>query len=641
MRHLPTQKTVIFTLLLLLLVSQPGWTQSAPFSRGVNLTNWFQAGAAEEIQLKRYNLEDFEQIKGLGCDVIRLPVNLIGMTSGAPNFTVDPLFYTFMDSVIYWAETVDMHLILDNHTFDPSENTSPDIDQFLYKVWPQIAYRYRDQHEKLYFEVLNEPHGISDALWNNIQQGVIDRIRQVDTNRWLVVGPAGWNSYHNLAAMPEYNDEKLIYTFHFYDPFLFTHQGASWTDPSMESLAGVPFPYNPTLMPDMPSEFAGTWIESTFNDYSNSGTETAVKSLIDIAVSFMNERNVPMFCGEFGVYHKNVDNETQRNNWYGIVREYLEAHDIAWTVWDYHGGFGIFEKNSDGLFNHDLNIPLLESLGLNLPDQSEYTRVPDSTSLVIYDDFIGKQVFSSNYSEYPVSYYTPTNPAEGNFFIQWENPSQYNHTGFDFIPNRDFSSLVENDYSLDCWLKGNLPSAWLDIRFIDSKTGVGNDHPWRMRYTLQPSNITWNGEWHKISIPLSDFEEHGSWDNNQWYDPVGAFDWSDVDRLEIVNEHGFSQAVTFCIDQLEIQGLPLQNERQPVQIEYLVFPNPASQYLTIIAPEQEKYEYEIISLSGKIVQIGKIKTNHNININLIDSGLYIINLFNGKNKHQAKYFMKL
>jgi hypothetical protein len=57
------------------------------------------------------------------------------------------------------------------------------------------------------------------------------------------VGGAGYNSYDALAALPEYADPNLLYTFHFYDPYLFTHQGKTWGTPDMSGLRGVPFPF--------------------------------------------------------------------------------------------------------------------------------------------------------------------------------------------------------------------------------------------------------------------------------------------------------------------------------------------------------------------------------------------------------------
>lgn len=54
--------------------------QQTPFNRGVNLTNWFQVNNAKEIQFTKYTKHDFEQLKSLGVDVIRLPINLEFMT---------------------------------------------------------------------------------------------------------------------------------------------------------------------------------------------------------------------------------------------------------------------------------------------------------------------------------------------------------------------------------------------------------------------------------------------------------------------------------------------------------------------------------------------------------------------------------
>src|SRR5687768_792510 len=105
-----------------------------PFKKGVNLTNWFQAKSASEIHFTRFTRQDMEQIKSLGCDAIRLPINLHAMTSGEPDYIPHPLFLSFLDQVVSWAEELNLHLILDNHTFDPTTNTSPDIGPVLVKV---------------------------------------------------------------------------------------------------------------------------------------------------------------------------------------------------------------------------------------------------------------------------------------------------------------------------------------------------------------------------------------------------------------------------------------------------------------------------------------------------------------------------
>ncbi len=206
--------------------------------------------------------------------------------------------------------------------------------------------------------------------------------------------------------MPTYSDDNLIYTFHFYDPFIFTHQGASWTDPSMSSLANVPFPYNLNEMPTVPPELSGTWIHSSLNNYQNEGTIGKVRELLDIASDFKTQRDVPLFCGEFGVLMDNADN-TDRILWYNIVRTYLELKGISWTTWDYHGSFGIYEQFGNDLFDHDLNVKLLEALGFKSPPQTEFIAQPDTSGFSLYSDFIEEKVSNSSYSGGILDFYSP------------------------------------------------------------------------------------------------------------------------------------------------------------------------------------------------------------------------------------------
>ncbi len=336
------------------------------FNRGVNLTNWFQAGSAQQIQFTKYIKQDLVNIKSLGCDIIRLPLNLNFMTDGFPDYTIDPLFFDYLDQVVNWAEELKIYLILDNHTFDPNINTNPDIGIVLNKVWYQMAQHYTDRSTYILYEVLNEPHGISAQSWGQIQQDVINSIRSVDKKHIIVVGGTNYNSYNDLYTIPRYTDKNLIYTFHFYDPFVFTHQGATWTSPSMESLVGVPFPYNATRMPTCPSSLKNSWIENGLNNYSADGTVAKVKSLIDIAANFKNSRGIMIFCGEFGVYNANSNN-TDRIYWYEIIRKHLEAKGIPWISWDYQGGFGIFKKGTNEQFYYDINKDLVQKLGLTVP----------------------------------------------------------------------------------------------------------------------------------------------------------------------------------------------------------------------------------------------------------------------------------
>jgi endoglucanase len=624
---------IIFSMIILLIIfNQQGFCQKAHFNKGVNLTNWFQVSSAQQIQFSKYSRTDFEQIKSLGCDVVRLPINLHFMTNGKPDYTIDPLFYTFLDQVVGWCEELGIHLILDNHTFDVTTNTDPLVGAILEKVWSQMAVHYLNTSNKIYFEILNEPHGIADNTWNEIQQKVVTAIRKVDTKHTLVVGPASWNSYNNLNAMPVYSDTNLIYTFHFYDPFLFTHQGASWTD--LTPVSGIPFPYSAERMPVCPTELKGTWVESNFNSYKTDGTIAKVKQLINIAVNFSKQRNVPVFCGEFGVYNLNSP-PADRVFWYNIVRSYLEENNVAWTIWDYHGAFGLYEKNSNGFFEHDLNVPILEALGMKVPEQTPYIQTPDEVGFPLFTDFIGKNINEASYGSGTLNYYSTNYPNRGDYCISWKGAAQYEGIVFDFAPKRDLSYLKENGFALSLLIRGDDPNGQFDIRFIDSKTDDPDDHPWRMRSTLSKSNVQWDKQWHKLYLPLSGFKEHGSWDN-EWFDPQGKFDWTSIDKLEICTEYNGMGNFSLWIDDLTITNLDTskvnivigKNElQQPVQTDFAtIHYSSTKQLITVRSKNDNLILFRLVDMTGRYWNSGSFRNVILVETGNLPAGIFLIYL---------------
>jgi len=612
------------------------------FNRGVNLTGWFQTSSAQQIQFTKYTKKDFQNIKSLGCDVIRLPINLFYMTNGSPDYTIDPLMYEFLDQAVNWAEELQIYLILDNHTNDDLASKNANLETVLKKVWVQMAEHYKNRSNYILYEILNEPNGtLTTAAWGKIQQTAITAIRTVDTKHTLVVGGAGFNSYTELAALPVYTDNNLIYTFHFYDPFVFTHQGASWPSPSMASLANVPFPYNASTMPSTPSNLAGTWVASALTNYKNDGTLAKVKSLIDIAATFKTSRNVKVYCGEFGVYIPNSPN-ADRNYWYQEVRKYLEAKQIPWTTWDYQGGFGLFTKGSAELFDYNLNIPLVTALGLTAPTQQTYTLRADSVGFPIYTDYIAEKMLeSSNASGGTISFYATDKSNNGKYCLAWSGSGQYGTVGFNFSPDKDLSKLKNQNYALSFMVRGNVPGAKFDLRFTDTKTSA-SDHPWRMNFTMDETTAKWDGKWHKVYLPLSRFAEGGSWDN-VWFNPAGLFDWRAVDRLEIVAEQASLAGKNFWFDNIQVcnQDTAQVYETstftdvetiQARNLKFNIFPNPVYNHATISysITDSEPVNISLLNLSGQTMEtiVDVLQTAGDYNIRWtraagIKQGVYI------------------
>jgi endoglucanase len=82
-------------LMLFLFILYSTLIAQTSFTKGVNLTNWFQAESPEQIHFIKYTKDDFKNIKSLGCDVIRLPINLHSMIIDSIEYKLDPLFLFF------------------------------------------------------------------------------------------------------------------------------------------------------------------------------------------------------------------------------------------------------------------------------------------------------------------------------------------------------------------------------------------------------------------------------------------------------------------------------------------------------------------------------------------------------------------
>ena len=336
----------------------------APFEKGVNFTEWLEHRPVEKINADMFTEQDFANARKLGCDVIRLPIHFERFCREADGYCIPQKILDILDNAVTWSEKQGMYLILDFHNDCSADSVTPaDIDKILIPVWKQLAARYKDRSEYVVYEIMNEPHAIEIARWNEIVAEVFRMIREIDGKHWIIVGGADWNSTAAMKTLPDFADDKVIYTFHYYDPHLFTHQGASWTH--IERMHDIPFPYDAEKMPPLPEDPTEEE-RNRYESYPVDGQLSTVMQYFDQYADFSHERHAPVFCGEFGCFMSVPD--AMRVDWYRVVAGLLAERGIARTSWDYYGGFGVFHAVPQGTvprFPEDLNRGLLTALGLN------------------------------------------------------------------------------------------------------------------------------------------------------------------------------------------------------------------------------------------------------------------------------------
>lgn len=176
---------------------------------------------------------------------------------------------------------------------------------------------YADYPENLLFELLNEPHGaLTPERWNALLREALAVVRKTNPHRWIVIGPADWNHVRALPTLklPE-EDRRIIVTFHYYEPFRFTHQGAEWVKGSAAWLG---------------TEWRGTEAE-----------RQAIEKDLNFAVRWAIAHGRLLFLGEFGSYSK--ADMASRVRWTAFVAQEAEKRGIPWAYWEFCAGFGIYD----------------------------------------------------------------------------------------------------------------------------------------------------------------------------------------------------------------------------------------------------------------------------------------------------------
>ena len=72
---------------------------SAPFTKGVNFTNWLEFKTADQINPDHFTKQDFINAKKLGCDVIRLPIHFETICQGIEDYTIPEKLFGLDENV--------------------------------------------------------------------------------------------------------------------------------------------------------------------------------------------------------------------------------------------------------------------------------------------------------------------------------------------------------------------------------------------------------------------------------------------------------------------------------------------------------------------------------------------------------------
>ena len=280
---------------------------------------------------------DIRYIASLGFDHVRVGFDQI-VVEESP-FVYRESIFELLRNFISWTERFPVNVIFNLHKAignycDIREESglfdSLELQNRFVALWIEFEKRFSDK-PNIVFELLNEVKDVPAEKWNALAKRAIEGIRDLNPERKIMIGSTRGNSPDTLADLDVYDDENVIYTFHFYTPFEFTHQ------------QGVLMPntlyYNRRMEYPAPIDKYREYREcigksaSIYDNYQKMDKEylkDAMKGALDFIKAHPDKI---LTCGEFGtIRHCNVK---YRENWMRDVISILKENEIPYTAWNY------------------------------------------------------------------------------------------------------------------------------------------------------------------------------------------------------------------------------------------------------------------------------------------------------------------
>jgi endoglucanase len=318
-------------------------------ARGLNLSHWFEYERGQGL-----TAPEMRQLKALGLDHVRIPIDpVVGgwhpQRGGRLNFLAE------LQQAVAMAVDAGLEVVVDLH-LEPADKQliedHPETEAELLRLWHQLARAFAGTpRSQVALELFNEPqyYGLKRLRWLDLQRRLLDTVRaQAPAHLVLLTGPRG-GAFDAVAGLAVERDPRLAYVFHFYDPFIFTHQGTVWQDERHTTAGlrhGLRYPPDPAHDSVLPLRKPHPRAAQEMADHLKAGWG-APKLRADMARAgqWARDKGVRLLCNEFGCIRANVD-PASRYRWVSDVRTALEAAGIGWTLWDYTDIFGITQQSA-------------------------------------------------------------------------------------------------------------------------------------------------------------------------------------------------------------------------------------------------------------------------------------------------------
>ena len=299
--------------ILLLLLSSAVTAQITPkeaisqMTKGINLGNTLEPpteGAWGNPSTQEYF---FDMYKNEGFKCVRIPVRWDQHMGKTAPYKIDESWFTRVEQILDWGLSRGLFIIVNSHhdNWIKDDYTNPVNIARFDSLWTQVANRFKNKSEKLIFEILNEPHGLTKAQNDDMHGRILSIIRKTNPTRLVIFQGHNWGGDDELISAAIPNDSYLIGSFHSYEPWPFGLEGT------------------------------GTF---TTSDAYN------LKTKFQKVKDWSDTNNIPVILGEFGAV--DLCEYNSRMKQYKTYTELAETFGFTPCVWDDGGKFKIMLRQS-------------------------------------------------------------------------------------------------------------------------------------------------------------------------------------------------------------------------------------------------------------------------------------------------------
>jgi endoglucanase len=323
---------------------------SDPLARGFSLTGWF-----DETPSRPPDLDLLARLRRRGLGHLRLPVRA---ETVSPRFTDAARLarrHRDLAAALDRLIGLDYVVVVDLHGGDRlaelfRRDRRAGADAVI-EAWRGLAPILAGRPPgRLFVEILNEPP-LPDEAWRPLQEAILAALAPTLATIDPILSTGGPQRVERLAESTPTGPSTAIWAVHYYDPMVFTHQGAEWIRPDpIADLADVPFPLagdDPRIAGLIERAIAGGHPATA--DYLRSLASARfglaeIERDIDRLGAWSRATGRRVVIGEFGVLR--TAPPADRRDWLAAVVAAAERNCLGWTHWEYRDGFGFVDPST-------------------------------------------------------------------------------------------------------------------------------------------------------------------------------------------------------------------------------------------------------------------------------------------------------